>query len=135
MENLSPGLPNYMFPLSIMLEEADENEITLDDDRPATGFPSSSPNVTFSPDFNDLVCGQVDHSDISYSNHPTVAIVRVINAPPSSWNYDFSIVSQTQEEHDNISVFEESDNEGGLFTLVKEDTCHEFIVTHLHSVF
>ena len=59
-------LPNYRFPLSIILEEVDKNEITLDDDMSATGFPSSSTNVTLSPTFDDLACGIVDHMDVIY---------------------------------------------------------------------
>ena len=42
---------------------------------------------------------------------------------------------QTQKEHDNISVVEESDNDDGPFTLVKDVLGRDSIVTHLHSVF
>ena len=45
------------------------------------------------------------------------------------------MVSQTQEDHDNISVFNEPDNEDGPFTLVKEGTGHDPIIAYLYSVF
>ena len=64
LETLSLRLPNYMFPLSTILEEVNENDVTLDDDRPATGFPPSSPNITFSSDFDDLVCVTVGHRNV-----------------------------------------------------------------------
>ena len=32
--------------------------------------------------------------------------------------YNFPIVSQTQDEYDNTSVFEESDNEDGMFNFL-----------------
>ena len=54
--------------------------------------------------------------------------------------YNFPVVIQTQEKHDNISVFEYSDNEDGPFTPVKEGpghdpTGHDPTITHLNSVF
>ena len=72
--------------VSFILEEIDENEIILDDERSATGFPLSLPNVTLSSEFDDLACGTVDHRNVIYSNLPTVAIARVMNTPPPSWN-------------------------------------------------
>ena len=48
---------------------------------------------------------------------------------------NFPVVRQTQEDHDNVSVFEESDNGDDPITSVKEGTCHDSIVTHLHSIF
>ena len=42
-----------------------------------------------------------------------------MNTSPPSDNYNFPVASQTQEEHNNISVFEESDNDETPFTSVK----------------
>ena len=92
-----------------------------------------------SPDVDDLACGTacgaVDHRDITYKQFPTVATTRGVNTPPLSGNYNFPTVSQTQEEYDNISVFEQSDNNDGSFTSVKEGPGYDFIVIHLYGVF
>ena len=45
--------------------------------------------------------------------------------------YNFPVVSQTQEEYDNISVFEASDNDDGLLNFVNEDQDYDSIETHL----
>ena len=95
METLSPGLPNSLFPLSVILEKVVENDITLYDDKLATGFPPSSSIITLSPDFDDLTYGIVDQRDVTYKHVPTVDTTRVVNNSPSYGNFNFTVVSQT----------------------------------------
>ena len=124
-----------MFHLSIILENIDEIEITLDYDRPSTGFPPSSPSVILSPDFDVLACGKLIIGILVINTSPLLPQQELSILLLLLGICNFPFVSHIQEEHDNISVFEESDNDYGPFTLVKEGPGHDPITTHLHSVF
>ena len=82
LETPSTRLPYSLHPFAVILEEVDKNEITLDDNRLATEFPPSSPNISFSSEFDDPTCGTVDHMDVTYKTPPTVTTTRIINTPP-----------------------------------------------------
>ena len=70
------------FSLSILLEEVDDIEITLDGNRPANGFSLSSPNVILSHDFDSLASETVDHRDVSYTHFLLCFIIL-------RWNINF----------------------------------------------
>ena len=65
----------------------------------------------------------------------TIGTTSVVNTPPYTENYNFPVVRQTQEEHDNISVFDGSDTQNGPVTSVTEVPGQDSINTHLNSVF
>ena len=68
-------------------------------------------------------------------NTPYCCHYKKINDLPPSRSYNLPVVSQTQEDYDDISVFEGYDNKDVPITLATEGSCHNSIAAHLNSVF